>query len=108
MLNSLPDWFTNILTALIASLATYFSTRKKENVDIQGGELSNTEAAIKIWREMAQDMTDKVKELSEKIDHLTAEVHSLKSENSTLKSKLNILDENNQVKPKRVRANKAV
>lgn len=108
MLNSLPDWFTNILTALIASIATYFSTRKKENVDIQGGELSNTEAAIKIWREMAQDMTDKVKELSEKIDHLTAEVHSLKSENSTLKSKLNLIDENIETKPKRGRPNKAV
>jgi peptidoglycan hydrolase CwlO-like protein len=108
VLNSLPDWFTNILTALIASLATYFSTRKKENVDIQGGELSNTQEAVKIWRELAQDMSDKVKELSDKIDILTAEVHSLKSENSTLKSKLNLLDENNQVKPKRVRANKAV
>lgn len=66
MLNSLPDWFTNILTALVASLATYFSTRKKENIEIQGGELSNTNEAIKIWRELAQDMTDKVKELSEK------------------------------------------
>ena len=108
MLNSLPDWFTNILTALVASLATYFSTRKKENVDIQGGELSNTQEAVKIWRELAQDMSDKVKELSDKIDILTAEVHSLKSENSALKSKLNILDENNQVKPKRTRANKVV
>ena len=108
MLNSLPDWFTNILTALVASLATYFSTRKKENIELQGGELSNTNEAIKIWRELAQDMTDKVKELSEKIDHLTAEVHSLKSENSSLKSKLNLLDENNEVKPKRTRANKAV
>jgi peptidoglycan hydrolase CwlO-like protein len=108
VLNSLPDWFTNILTALVASLATYFSTRKKENIEIQGGELSNTNEAIKIWRELAQDMTDKVKELSEKIDHLTAEVHSLKSENSTLKSKLNLLDENNEVKPKRTRANKVV
>ncbi len=108
MLNSLPDWFTNILTALVASLATYFSTRKKENIEIQGGELSNTNEAIKIWRELAQDMTDKVKELSEKIDILTAEVHSLKSENSSLKSKLDLLDENNEVKPKRTRANKAV
>ena len=108
MLHSLPDWFTNILTATIASLATYFSTRKKENVDIQGGELSNTQEAVKIWRELAQDMSDKVKELSDKIDILTAEVHSLKSENSTLKLKLNLLDENNQVKPKRTRANKAV
>lgn len=108
MLNSLPDWLTNILAASIASLATYFSTRKKENIEIQGGELSNTNEAIKIWRELAQDMTDKVKELSEKIDILTAEVHSLKSENSSLKSKLNLLDENNEVKPKRTRANKAV
>lgn len=108
MLHSLPDWFTNILTATIASLATYFSTRKKENVDIQGGELSNTQEAVKIWRELAQDMSDKVKELSDKIDILTAEVHSLKSENSALKSKLNVIDENNQVKPKRTRPNKAV
>lgn len=108
MLNSLPDWFTNILTATIASLATYFSTRKKENVEIQGGELSNTTEAIRIWREMAQEMSDKVKELSDKIDNLTAEVHSLKSENSSLKSKLNLLDENNEVKPKRVRANKVI
>jgi len=108
VLNSLPDWFTNILTATIASIATYFSTRKKENVDIQGGELSNTNEAIKIWRELAQDMTDKVKELSEKIDILTAEVNSLKSENSSLKSKLNLLDENNEIKPKRTRPNKAV
>ena len=108
MLNSLPDWFVNILTALAASVGTYLTTRKKENVDIQGGELSNTQEAVKIWRELAQDMSDKVKELSDKIDILTAEVHSLKSENSALKSKLNILDENNQVKPKRTRANKAV
>lgn len=108
MLHSLPDWFTNILTATIASLATYFSTRKKENVDIQGGELSNTQEAVKIWRELAQDMSDKVKELSDKIDILTAEVHSLKSENSALKSKLNVIDENNQVKPKRTRPNKTV
>ena len=108
MLNSLPDWFINILSALAASVGTYLTTRKKENVDIQGGELSNTQEAVKIWRELAQDMSDKVKELSDKIDILTAEVHSLKSENSALKSKLNILDENNQVKPKRTRPNKEV
>lgn len=108
MLNTFPDWLTNIFAALSASLITYFSTRRKENIDIQGGELSNTEAAIKIWREMAQEMSDKVKELSDKIDNLTAEVHSLKSENSTLKSKLTLLDENNEIKPKRARSNKAV
>ena len=108
MHSTFPEWLTNIFAALAASLVTYFSTRKKENVDIQGVELSNTEAAIKIWREMAQDMTDKVKELSEKIDILTAEVHSLKTENSTLKSKLNLFDENSKVKPKGTRANKTV
>ena len=108
MFTNLPDWLTNLLSALVASLGTYLTTRKKENVDIQGGELSNTQEAIKIWREMAQEMSDKVKELSDKIDNLTAEVHSLKSENSSLKSKLNLIDENNQVKPKRTRANKVV
>jgi predicted RNase H-like nuclease (RuvC/YqgF family) len=107
VLNSIPDWFTNILTALIASLATYFSTRKKEKTEIQTGELGNTETAIKIWREMAQEMSDKVKDLSDKVDALTKEVYNLRIENSDLKLKLG-LDESNETKPQRLRSNKKV
>jgi predicted RNase H-like nuclease (RuvC/YqgF family) len=95
------------ITGAIGAFVTWLAGRKKENVEVQGSEITNTQEAIKIWREMAQEMSDKVKELSDKVDALTQEVHGLRTENSDLKHKLG-LDENIQSKPKRNRPNKAV
>ncbi len=95
------------ITGAIGAFVTWLAGRKKENVEVQGSEITYTQEAIKIWREMAEDMSNKVKELSDKVDALTQEVHNLRSENSDLKIKLG-LDENNESKPKRNRPNKAV
>lgn len=105
MLNSLPDWLTNILAASIASLATYFSTRKKENVEIQGSALDNVDRAVKMWQDTAEKMSQRVDELSDKVDALTKEVHSLRTENSDLKVKLGLNVIN---KAKAVRAKKGL
>jgi predicted RNase H-like nuclease (RuvC/YqgF family) len=104
---NLDDILAPVLSAFGGSAVTWFFGRSKEKTEIQTGELGNTETAIKIWREMAQEMSDKVKELSDKVDALTTEVHNLRSENADLKSKLG-LDESNQTKPKRIRINKEI
>ncbi len=104
---NLDDIIVPSLTGGIASFITWLIGRKKENVEVQGSEITNTQEAIKIWREMAEDMSNKVKELSDKVDALTQEVHNLRSENSDLKLKLG-LDENYESKSKRNRPNKAV
>jgi predicted RNase H-like nuclease (RuvC/YqgF family) len=90
------------ITGIIGAFVSWLVGRKKENVEVQGSEITNTQEAIKIWREMAQEMSDKVKELGEKVDALTQEVHSLRSENSELKSKLE-LDESKPNRSKRVK-----
>lgn len=90
------------VTGGIASFITWLIGRKKENVEVQGSEITNTQEAIKIWREMAQEMSDKVKELSDKVDALTQEVHNLRSENSDLKHKLG-LDGNKSASSKKIR-----
>jgi predicted RNase H-like nuclease (RuvC/YqgF family) len=90
------------ITGAIGAFVSWLVGRKKENVEVQGSEITNTQEAIKIWREMAQEMSDKVKELGEKVDALTQEVHSLRSENSELKSKLG-LDESKPNRSKRVK-----
>jgi predicted RNase H-like nuclease (RuvC/YqgF family) len=95
------------LTAFFGALVTWIFGRKKENVEVQGTEITNTQEAIKIWREMAQDMSDKVKELSDRVDALTQEVHSLRTENSDLKHKLG-LDENQPIKRKRTKPNQDI
>lgn len=90
------------ITGAIGAFITWLAGRKKENVEVQGSEITNTQEAIKIWREMAQEMSDKVKELSDKVDALTQEVHSLRTENSDLKHKLG-LDGHKSTSVKKVR-----
>lgn len=101
---NLYDIIVPSLTAFFGALVTWLFGRKKENVEVQGTEITNTQEAIKIWREMAQDMSDKVKELSDKVDALTQEVHSLRTENTDLKHKLG-LDEGQPIKRKRTKPN---
>jgi len=99
---NLDDIIVPSITGGIASFVTWLIGRKKENVEVQGSEITNTQEAIKIWREMAQEMSDKVKELGDKVDALTQEVHSLRSENTELKQKLG-LDESKPNRSKRVK-----
>jgi peptidoglycan hydrolase CwlO-like protein len=95
------------ITGAIGAFVSWLAGRKKENAELQGSELTNTQEAIKIWREMAQEMSDKVKELSDKVDALTQEVHSLKTENNDLKSKLG-LDESKPNRSKRTKPNQTI
>lgn len=92
---NLDDYILPSATAFFGAMVTWIFGRKKENVEIQGTEINNTSEAIKIWRELAQDMTEKVKDLSDKIDALKDEIHQLKAENVELRLKL---DENSQSK----------
>jgi len=93
------------LTGAIGAFVSWLIGRKKENVEVQGNEITNTQEAIKIWREMAEDMSNKVKELSDKVDALTTEVQNLRGENAELKNKLG-LDGNESTSTKKVRITK--
>lgn len=104
---NISDIIVPSLTAFFGAFVTWLFGRKKENVEVQGTEITNTQEAIKIWREMAQDMSDKVKELSDKVDTLTQEVHALRTENTDLKHKLG-LDESQPNKRKRNKPNQEI
>jgi chromosome segregation ATPase len=66
----------------------YFVTRKKTNADAKGSELENVEHAIKIWRETAEKLSDRVDELSREIDDLRADLVTVHRENKQLKDYL--------------------
>jgi len=90
------------LTAFFASAITWIFGRKKAQVEVEAGEITNVQEAIKIWREMANDMKQEVAELKIKVETLTTEIHNLRTENIELRSKL---DED---KPKRIRPVKKI
>lgn len=90
------------LTASFASLITWIFGRKKALVEVEAGEITNVQEAIKIWREMATDLKAEVADLKAKVETLSTEIHNLRTENVELRSKL---DED---KPKRIRPAKKI
>lgn len=76
---------------LLVSLATLRSTKQKAGAEAEkaaaearADEIKNVESAIKIWREMAEAMTDNYNKVSVQVDKLTKEVTRLTNINSKI------------------------
>ena len=82
-------------TGALGAFVSWIFGRKKENVEVQASEINNVQEAIKIWKDMAQELKEEVAELKEKVEQLTTEVHTLRAENITLRSKLGLNNEDN-------------
>lgn len=76
---------------LIVSLATLRATKNEATAKAQRAvaeaktnELDNVESAIKIWREIAQDMADKYEAVSRQVEQLNKEVKRLNTINNKI------------------------
>jgi septal ring factor EnvC (AmiA/AmiB activator) len=81
------------LAYLFAPIATafagWFFARKKNEADAHNSELDNVSKAIRIWRELNQDLEKKFK----------ADIDSLRSENCELQKQVRqVVEENNSLK----------
>lgn len=71
---------------LIVTLITLKSTKKQAEADAQKAlavakatEIENVDAAVKIWRELAEKMSERQVGLSEQVEELSVEVRRLKN-----------------------------
>lgn len=76
---------------LAITLLTLSSVRKeargraqKAVAEARTDEIQNVEAAIKIWRDIAQDMADKYEQVSAQVEKLSKEVKRLNSINNRI------------------------
>lgn len=95
----------NAIWTMVVGVVAFFTGRKKEKVEVQGSEITNTQEAIKIWREMAEAMTSKVEKLTEQVELLTKENQELRSTISRLEDKLDQFDKNRKTKTATTKAN---
>ncbi|WP_157363812.1 hypothetical protein [Alkaliflexus imshenetskii] len=86
-------------SGLVVTLSTLRAIRKEAGAKAQRAiaeartnELQNVEAAIRIWRETAQDMSDKYESVSTQVDLLRKEVKRLNTINNKI---LKLLDKIN-------------
>lgn len=85
---NLDDIIVPSVTGGLGAFVTWIFGKRKEDVEVKSSELDNTEKAVKLWREMAEELKKQVDELSGKVDTLMSEVHSLRMENAELRNKI--------------------
>lgn len=61
------DWLPELLSAFGAGFVTWFFSRKKQRAEVETNELNNVEQAIKIWRDMSQNLEAEVTELRSEV-----------------------------------------
>lgn len=93
---SVFEWVSLVLNivfagGLVVTVATLKATKKEANhkaekaaAEARADEIKNVESAIKIWREMAEAMTDNYNKVSGQVDKLTKEVTRLTNINSKI------------------------
>lgn len=89
-------------TGFIVTLSTLRSTKKEAHAkamiasaEAKSNELQNVEAAIKIWRDIAQSMADKYDAVSNQVEELNREVKRLNSINNKIARLLNKITPDN-------------
>ena len=87
------------LGPILASIVTFFFSRRKLSVDVQSQELDNTAKIVKLWREMSAEMEARLGEqiavLRAKNKELEEMICTLSSENIKLNEKMLALKEEN-------------
>lgn len=91
------------LPAAITSVITYLLTRKKNladvnkiNAEVEANEIDNVERVAKIWRQLSEDLKEK---LSSEIEVLREENTNMKSELTTVQQQFTqVISENSELK----------
>ena len=88
----MESWVETIVTAISGAggggFFGWYFTRKKTNAEAKGSELENVEQAIKIWRETAERLEQKVTFLEGQIKDLQQDLITVHRENKALKDYL--------------------
>lgn len=61
------------LSGLAVGVAPYIYSLRKEKLAIRTSELDNVQKAVEIWRNLSQELEDKVVKLQEKIEGVEAD-----------------------------------
>lgn len=84
----MPDFVSEILTAISAAGISYFIARRKNNAEAGMAELALTEKMITMWREQTENLRAEMKRMEAEIQELRAEIEQLRMENTELRSRI--------------------
>lgn len=90
-----PEIITWFVSSVLTGVSTWFFSRKKQAKEVEALELDLVERAVKIWREMSEELKKRVDDLAGTVEKLQdengalrGEVKTLRKENTTLSTKV--------------------
>lgn len=100
MLEFIQQYIGEAITALVGGFAGWFFTRRKQQMEVQASELDNVDKAVRIYREMIENLGTQlktaiaeldeakriIKELEQKVEALTYELTKYKQLNGKSKN----------------------
>jgi hypothetical protein len=95
----MEGWVETLITAVGGAggggFFGWFFTRKKSNAEAKGSELENVEAAIKIWRELAEEnkreniqLKKEMADIKQQLEEMRSDLITVHRENKVLKDYL--------------------
>lgn len=108
-MNGIDIWLivTNAVVLGITNFITFFFTRKKYNSEVKSTDLENISKTIGIYKEMVDDLSERISKLNQRLVEMETTIEELKKENEELKSNLcnfpndcKFLDKMNETKNK--------
>uniref|UniRef100_UPI0039A5B968 cell wall anchor protein n=1 Tax=Ornithobacterium rhinotracheale TaxID=28251 RepID=UPI0039A5B968 len=80
MIEIIQPYIGEAITALIGGVAGWFFTRKKQRAELQANELDNVDKAVKIYREVADDLAKQLKTAITELNEAKKEIDKSKKE----------------------------
>jgi peptidoglycan hydrolase CwlO-like protein len=79
------EMIISALTGVTTATITWYAARNKNKAETYVSELDAVERAVKVWRELGEEMQLKYESLHDEIELLRVEVKVLREENRQLK-----------------------
>jgi septal ring factor EnvC (AmiA/AmiB activator) len=83
-------------SGVVMTVVTWIFTRRKNKADATASELDNVEKAIKIWRELSDEletrMTKEINELRAENKNLRNKIKEIAKENENMRSHIDCMD----------------
>lgn len=83
---------SNIISPIVVGLSTWLLTVKKYKAEAKTSELTNVEHAIRIWRELSEELTKKLDDREKAIEGLKSQLQEISQQNKTLLIKMNSME----------------
>lgn len=80
MLEFLKQYIGELITALIAGGATYLFQAKRQKSEVETNEIENAIKALQYYREMADDLGQRLAQAIKELNSLEAKVEALTAE----------------------------